>query len=390
MRHRGSVGSLFFLLLLGAGPLQAAPGSPPGAGTLLVGAASDTVLPLVNGSHDYLNEGFPERGNLYDPGIAVPAWDDGRIAVGNGESESYWVHDDIRATAVAIDDPRSPHIVVILATDLYMVFRSDAEPIRARAAKLLPPGIAGKLKVIVSASHNHHGPDTAFDVNHGWYEYMTNQAAAVVASAVANRRPARLQVAAGEHWLGMNDGTDPQIFDPRLNALQAIDTRGAVIATLVQWNNHPEATLGWSPPLSAIEDDRVAPRSVEPREARTTFTRIATFELPLRVDRYPSSRYALVELTPHTGRRHQLRRHLASESHPIVGDSTYGKGKHNRLFRDLFGVPRLLLACTRLEFTPPASATTLRVEAPLAAEFAGLLTRLGTQYAADPLSSPSP
>jgi tRNA pseudouridine65 synthase len=143
-------------------------------------------------------------------------------------------------------------------------------------------------------------------------------------------------------------------------------------------------------PLSAIEDDRVAPQSVEPREARTTFTRIATFELPLRVDRYPSSRYALVELTPHTGRRHQLRRHLASESHPIVGDSTYGKGKHNRLFRDLFGVPRLLLACTRLEFTPPASATTLRVEAPLAADFAGLLTRLGTQYAADPLSSPSP
>ena len=108
------------------------------------------------------------------------------------------------------------------------------------------------------------------------------------------------------------------------------------------------------------------------------------------VDRYPTSRYALVELTPHTGRRHQLRRHLASESHPIVGDSTYGKGKHNRLFRDLFGVPRLLLACTRLEFTPPASATTLRVEAPLAAEFAALLTRLGAQYSADPLSSSSP
>jgi len=247
--------SLFSVLLLGAGSLAAAPGSPPGLGTLQVGAASDTVLPLVDGSHDYLQEGFPERGDPYDPGIAVPAWDDGRIAVGNGESESYWVHDDIRATAVAIDDPRSPHIVVILATDLYMVFRSDAEPIRARAAKLLPPGIAKKLKVVVSASHNHHGPDTAFDVNHSWYEYMTGRAAAVVAEAVMNRRPARLQVAAGEHWFGMNDGTDPQIFDPRLNVLQAIDVHGATIATVVQWNNHPEATLGWSPPLSAIEDD---------------------------------------------------------------------------------------------------------------------------------------
>ena len=143
-------------------------------------------------------------------------------------------------------------------------------------------------------------------------------------------------------------------------------------------------------PLAAVDDERSDPRPAEPRESRTAFRRIATFELPMRVDRYPTSRYALVELTPHTGRRHQLRRHLASESHPIVGDSTYGKGKHNRLFRDLFGVPRLLLACTRLEFTPPASATTLRVKAPLAADFAGLLTRLGTQYAADPLSSPSP
>jgi hypothetical protein len=49
---------------------------------------------------------------------------------GSGASVSYWVHDDIRATAIAIDDPRSTNIVVILATDLYMVFRNDGELIR--------------------------------------------------------------------------------------------------------------------------------------------------------------------------------------------------------------------------------------------------------------------
>jgi tRNA pseudouridine65 synthase len=142
--------------------------------------------------------------------------------------------------------------------------------------------------------------------------------------------------------------------------------------------------------LSAVEDDRSAPQSAVAREARTAFTRVATFELPVRVDRYPSSRYALVELTPHSGRRHQLRRHLAGESHPIVGDSTYGKGRHNRLFRELFGVQRLLLACTRLEFTSPQGQSAPRIEAPLAVEFAALLARLGAQYAADPLSSSSP
>jgi len=116
----------------------------------------------------------------------------------------------------------------------------------------------------------------------------------------------------------------------------------------------------------------------------------ATFELPVCVDRYPTSRYALVELSPHTGRRHQLRRHLAGASHPIVGDSTYGKGRHNRLFRERFGMQRLLLACTRLEFPALAPGAALRIEAPLAVEFAALLDRLGAEHAAHPLSPSSP
>jgi tRNA pseudouridine65 synthase len=154
---------------------------------------------------------------------------------------------------------------------------------------------------------------------------------------------------------------------------------------------------GWPPAdgvveraLSAVEDDRIGPPSSEPREARTAFTRIATFELPLRVDRYPTSRYALVQLSPRTGRRHQLRRHLAGESHPIVGDSTYGKGRHNRLFRETFGLQRLLLACTRLVFPAHEQRAALCIAAPLAPEFAALLAQLRERYAADPFNPPSP
>lgn len=132
-------------------------------------------------------------------------------------------------------------------------------------------------------------------------------------------------------------------------------------------------------PLAAVEDDYSGEPDPRPREAHTAFRRIATFELPMRVDRYPTSRYALVELSPHTGRRHQLRRHLAGASHPIVGDSTYGKGAHNRLFRDRYGVQRLLLACTRLELPPFGDHPALRIEAPLATEFADLLRRLATE-----------
>lgn len=146
---------------------------------------------------------------------------------------------------------------------------------------------------------------------------------------------------------------------------------------------------GWPPvtgtidrPLAAVEDERIGPQSPEPRPAQTDFRRRATFELPVRVDRYPTSRYAWVELQPHTGRRHQLRRHLAGESHPIVGDSTYGKGRHNRLFAESFGVRRLLLACTRLAFAQTPGGTRLTVDAPLAADFAAVLTQLQRDYCA--------
>jgi tRNA pseudouridine65 synthase len=136
--------------------------------------------------------------------------------------------------------------------------------------------------------------------------------------------------------------------------------------------------------LAAVEDDVLGPQSAEPRPAMTRFRRLDTFELPVRVDRFPTSRYALVELEPHTGRRHQLRRHLAGASHPIVGDSTYGKGRHNRLFADEFGVRRLLLACTRLEFTVVAGSAPLAVDAPLAPEFAALLEALMARHRALP------
>jgi tRNA pseudouridine65 synthase len=129
--------------------------------------------------------------------------------------------------------------------------------------------------------------------------------------------------------------------------------------------------------LAAVKDEYALPAESAAKPAITTYRRIATVELPVRVDRYPTSRYALVELHPETGRRHQLRRHLAHVFHPIIGDSTYGKGRHNRLFTDLYGVRRLMLACVRLEFAHPATGEVLRVTAGPGAEFESLLARLG-------------
>jgi tRNA pseudouridine65 synthase len=144
-------------------------------------------------------------------------------------------------------------------------------------------------------------------------------------------------------------------------------------------------------PLSRRHDEtehRHQDASAAPQPALTRFRTLATTELPYRVDRYPSSRYALLELHPESGRRHQLRRHLKHISHPIIGDSTFGKGRHNRLFQHLFGTSRMLLASTLLELSHPWSGAPLRLCAPPDQDFMQVAAPLGWRTAAlDSLSS---
>ncbi|MGE4242377.1 pseudouridine synthase [Ramlibacter sp.] len=106
---------------------------------------------------------------------------------------------------------------------------------------------------------------------------------------------------------------------------------------------------GWPPEAGAVEHplarDPEKPSAGQPqREALTRYHRLATHEWPFRVDeRHATTRTALVEARPITGRRHQLRRHFKHIAHPIVGDSTHGKGPLNRAAAAHFGVQRLWL-----------------------------------------------
>ncbi len=68
-----------------------------------------------------------------------------------------------------------------------------------------------------------------------------------------------------------------------------------------------------------------------------------------------AGRYALVEAVPLTGRMHQIRRHLKHVSCPIIGDVKYGKGEHNRYFRETYGLHRLALHASELAFAHPVT-----------------------------------
>jgi 23S rRNA pseudouridine1911/1915/1917 synthase len=92
-----------------------------------------------------------------------------------------------------------------------------------------------------------------------------------------------------------------------------------------------------------------------------------------------------VELTPQTGRTHQLRVHLASMGHPVLGDATYGGGVSR-----LLGQPRLtglkplvhrqLLHAWRLGITHPRTGEAMTWEAPLPEDFLIVINQLSEQH----------
>ncbi|NYT81842.1 RluA family pseudouridine synthase [Alcaligenaceae bacterium] len=75
-------------------------------------------------------------------------------------------------------------------------------------------------------------------------------------------------------------------------------------------------------------------------------------------------RYSLVGAELRTGRTHQIRVHLASSGHPIVGDDKYGSDEVRAHFARL-GLERMFLHAGRLELPHPLSGEPLQLEAPL-------------------------
>ncbi len=130
------------------------------------------------------------------------------------------------------------------------------------------------------------------------------------------------------------------------------------------------------------------------KPAATTYRRLATAELQHASEHFPTSRYALLQCSPQTGRWRQIRRHLKHVFHHLIGDSSHGDNRHNRAFR-MLGVRRMLLHAHALEFDHPASGERIRAVAPLDAEFERALTVCGwslsaTATAMQPTASANP
>ena len=125
---------------------------------------------------------------------------------------------------------------------------------------------------------------------------------------------------------------------------------------------------GWLAPLVEVDhplrpDD--SPPSAPAQSAQTTLRCLARLDWPEAFDpaRHASTRISLVLAQPHTGRRHQIRRHLKHVAHPILGDSSHGKGPLNRWWASRLGAQRLWLHAHALEFQHPRSGQPMHLVA---------------------------
>ncbi len=87
----------------------------------------------------------------------------------------------------------------------------------------------------------------------------------------------------------------------------------------------------------------------------------------------------LLDVAPETGRTHQIRVHLASIGHPIVGDATYGGRRRpapGEAGSVLAACPRQALHAARLAFTHPVTGAPLVLESPLPGDLRGVLDGL--------------
>ena len=111
---------------------------------------------------------------------------------------------------------------------------------------------------------------------------------------------------------------------------------------------------------------RISARTTSPRDAVTEFQVVERFGA-----KRSGNEATLVEVHPRTGRTHQIRVHLASLGHPVLGDEAYG-GRKACAIGDV-AIERPMLHARTLGFTHPATGKSLEYTVPPPADMEELL-----------------
>ena len=186
----------------------------------------------------------------YD-GIYLAGFGNDRLATGK--------HDDLWARALILEYGGT-HIAIV-SVDL-LGYYSDAKYYGgAEVRKLLDPKL-GIQEVLIASTHNHEGPDTVGvwgvdSVHDGKYprylKFVDREIAKAITQAAQSAQPARMRLGRTDpkqspSLAGLQtrtDGRPPQFFDEEMRVMQFVGTadewKDKTIATIVNWNTHPES-----------------------------------------------------------------------------------------------------------------------------------------------------
>ncbi len=192
----------------------------------------------------------PSSKGKYD-GVYLAGFGQNRLAIGK--------HDDLWARGLVLESGSTR--LAIVSIDLIGYYSRANYYGQAEIEKLLDPGL-GVQEILITSTHNHEAPDSigpwgANPISDGKYplylRFVDRQIARAITLAAKSVLPARMKLGQTNPQLspsirGMqvrNGGRPPRFFDEELRVMQFAGVSGEmadkVIATVVNWNVHPES-----------------------------------------------------------------------------------------------------------------------------------------------------
>jgi 23S rRNA pseudouridine1911/1915/1917 synthase len=154
------------------------------------------------------------------------------------------------------------------------------------------------------------------------------------------------------------------------------EVKKTYVALVHGWVKKDQGTISASISRDRVRRTRMTTRGTGGREA------VSHFSLLRRLDT-AYGKFTLVEVKIDTGRTHQIRVHMASLGHPVVGDALYGASREMRARRGratdegaTISLARNFLHAARLELTHPRTGKPIALESPLPEPLRAFLTRL--------------
>jgi 23S rRNA pseudouridine1911/1915/1917 synthase len=142
------------------------------------------------------------------------------------------------------------------------------------------------------------------------------------------------------------------------------------IALVHGWPKKDKGTITSSISRDTVRRSRMTTRRSGGREA------VTHYEVERRIDS-GFGKFALLKLKIETGRTHQIRVHMSSLGHPVVGDALYGAPRETRAkSAPPISLPRNFLHAAELQFTHPRTGEHLSFSVPLPAQLNEFLARL--------------